>query len=532
MSGETAQDGALSPGASAADDRDAPRRGGVAGADRLLLAGVFLIAASGLAYELIAGAAASYLLGDSVTQYSLVIGVFMTAMGVGAWISRYVAAPEAVFCRSQLALGVLGGASAPLFYLAFALVEPFSVVLFGVVFALGCLSGLEIPLMMRILQARGVTRHALSTVLTLDYAGALAAAVAFPLLIVPWLGLLSASLVFGLMNLGVAWLALEILQPEGARRLKRWAGLAIAAGVLGLVFSERLIGAAEASLYQDEVVTALDTSYQRLVVTKRGERTRLFLDGALQFDSQDEHRYHEALAHPAMRRAERLRSVLILGGGDGMAAREALRYPIERLVLVDLDPAVTRLFSEARFAALNGAAFSDPRVEIIHADAFTWLAEGEERFDVIIADLPDPRTLSLSKLYSRAFYARLADRLEAGGAAAVQAGAPYYAPEAYWSVIATLESAPNALRLGEGMPVTPYAVWVPSFGLWGFALAGPAARAAPKRPLPEGLRMHTAESWAAMTHFTQDLARRPAEINTLRGHALLRYHREGWARHQ
>ncbi|MEM9726519.1 MAG: polyamine aminopropyltransferase [Pseudomonadota bacterium] len=499
---------------------------------RWLLGGAFIIAASGLAYELIAGAAASYLLGDSVTQYSLVIGVFMAAMGLGAWAARHVTDAAWTFCAAQTALALIGGASGALFYVAWLHVEPFQAVLFGAVIATGALSGLEIPLLVRLLGERGAGTHALSNVLTLDYAGALLTAAAFPLLIAPQLGLVSAGFLFGLLNACVGAAAVAILEPKGRRALlAALSAITLALGA-GLVLSERVVRAAEAGLYADEVVHAETTRHQRIVLTRYRDRTRLFLDGAIQFDSRDEHRYHEALAHPALTRALRLRHVLILGGGDGMAAREALRYAeVETVTLVDLDPAVTALFSDGPLAALNGGALRDPRLEIVHADAWRWTADQPPaRYDVILVDLPDPKTLALSKLYSRAFYTRLGELLAPGGAIAVQAGAPFYAREAYWSVIATLEASRDPFAAQGGLAVAPYAAWVPSFGLWGFALAGPAALAEPRRAPPEALSMYSDAQWAAMTHFPSDVDRLPVAHNSVLSHALLRYYREGWAR--
>lgn len=495
----------------------------------LLLASTFVVAVSGLAYELIAGAAASYLLGDSVTQFSLVVGLFMTAMGVGAWASRLFDDAASTFCACQIALGLVGGFSAPLFYATWLHVEPFAVVLFGTVIITGALSGIEIPLIIRILQQAGLSRHTVSTVLSLDYAGALVAALAFPLLVVPTLSLLSASLIFGLLNLGVAGVAIYVLRPTGAPRFATATGVIATIALTGLVFGERAVSASEAGLYEDEIIFAERSAYQRIVVTRFADRTRLFLDGSIQFDSRDEHRYHEALVHPAMTRALKLDRVLILGGGDGMAAREALRYPLQQLTLVDLDPAITTLFRDSDLADLNDFALSDPKVKIVNQDAWIWLQETDETFDVIIVDLPDPRSLALSKLYTRLFYTRLADALGAGGTIAVQAGAPYYATEAFWSVIRTLELTRDPFALRATLDVTPYAVWVPSFGLWGFALAGPGSTAEPRRPAPPSLGMFDHRQWQAMTYFPNDIQRVPVAANTMRNHELLSYYEAGWS---
>ncbi|MGF1553494.1 MAG: spermidine synthase [Paracoccaceae bacterium] len=547
-----------------------PSRGGAQGP--WLLAATFAVAVSGLVYELIAGAAASYLLGDSVAQFSLVIGLFMSAMGLGAYLSRYVEDAERGFALSQIALGLVGGFSAPALFLAYGWLSTFEPLLVGLVVAIGALSGLEIPLVTRLLEREGALRTTLSSVLTADYAGALAAALAFPVLIVPHLGLTSASLVFGAMNLAVAGLSLWLFRRSlgwGTRAL--WAG-ALAACLTGFVFSERLVSAADAGLYEDEVILSEETPYQRIVVTRSAARTRLFLDGAIQFDTLDEHRYHEALVHPAMGLAPRRARVLILGGGDGMAAREALRWrDVEEVVLVDLDPRVTGLFrTRDDLAALNGRSLSDPRVRVINADAWTWLedaatgrnartafvapdgapfdrapdgapfdrvpevapfdvASGEVPFDVAILDLPDPSSLEVSKLYSRAFYRRLVRVMSANGVIVAQAGSPLFARRAFWSIVRTLGETANPARPDARLGATAYHAYVPSFGDWGFALAGLGAmRETPATP-PGGLRFYAPALWPAMTRFPADTGPVEAEANTLHTHALVGYYEEGWA---
>ena len=495
-----------------------------------LLAATFVVAVSGLVYELIAGAVASYLLGNTIAQFSLVIGVFMSAMGLGAWISRYVDRLEHGFAFSQVALGLIGGFSAPILFLSYAWLANLQGILFGVVIAIGALSGLEIPLITRILRREGALRTTLANVLTADYAGALAAAVLFPLLIVPQLGLMAASLFFGLLNLGVAALSLWLFRKELGWGLHVFWLVSVAACTAGLIASERIVSLADAALYEDEVIYSEITPYQRITVTRFRDRTRLFLNGSIQFDSYDERRYHESLVHPAMSLVPRRANVLILGGGDGMAMREVLRWPdVEAATLVDLDPRMTELFrSHADLARLNGNAFSDERVTIVNDDAWDFIKGNRQPFDVVILDLPDPSTFAVSKLYSREFYTELAQNLSAYGVIVTQAGSPFFAREAFWSIVETLSVAGNPVAPGQGLDALPYHVHVPSFGDWGFVLAHPQALRAKPAAYPQGLAFLTPKLWPGMQQFPVDTGPVDVDPNSIITHALVSYYRDGW----
>ena len=496
-----------------------------------LLAATFVVAVAGLVYELIAGAVSSYLLGDSVTQFSLVIGVFMTSMGLGAWASRFVTVPERGFAASQVMLGIVGGFSAPVLFLAYGYLEGLHAILFALVIAIGALSGLEIPLITRILTERDAMQHTLSSVLTADYAGALVAALLFPLVIVPQLGLMAASLTFGLLNLLVAGISVWLFRERIGWLLRgAWvAGLAACAA--GLIWSDRIVSLADAAFFEDNVVLAEETPYQRIVVTEWRGRYRLFLNGSIQFDTLDEHRYHESLVHPAMARAPRRAEVLILGGGDGMAVREVLKWPeVERVVLVDLDPRVTEMFREnGVLAALNGRALHDPRVEIRNEDAWLFVRESEAVFDVVILDLPDPRDFAVSKLYSREFYAPLMERVSPRGVLVTQGGSPVFAREAFWSVVRTWVGTRNPARPGERLTALPYHAYVPSFGDWGFVMVTQEAGFREADALPGGLRYLSEGAFGAMTVFAEDSGPLEVEPNTILSHPLVRYYEDGWA---
>lgn len=494
---------------------------------RALLASVFVIAACGLVYELVAGAAATYLLGDSVTQFSIVIGTYLAAMGVGSYLSRFIyQGLVARFFEIELAIALLGGVSATVMFVAFAhLGDGFRPVLYGFVVAIGVLVGIEIPLVMRILRDRLGFRELVATVLSFDYLGALAVSLAFPLVLAPKLGLIRTAFLFGLMNALVAawalWLFRAQLQPFAWRALQ--VSFVVALLGAGLAGADRLTTLTEEQLYADRILHAQTTRYQRIVVTKWRNDVRLFLNGNLQFSSADEYRYHEALVHPGLAALPAARRVLVLGGGDGLAVREILRYPqIESVTLVDLDPEMTRLFAEAPLLReLNGGALASPKVTIVNADAFKWLEQSTDHFDFVVADFPDPSNYSLGKLYTNAFYQMLERRLSARGIAAIQATSPLYARRSFWSIVATVEAA--------GLKATPYHALVPSFGEWGFVIASRGAYSPPGRYLPE-LRFLTADIEPTLFRFPKDMDRVPAEVNRLNNQVLVQYYEAEWNR--
>src|ERR1700692_3065008 len=337
--------------------------------DRILVISVFFVASCGLAYELIAGALSSYLLGDSVLQFSTVIGCYLFAMGVGAHLSRYVRDQDVLarFVAVALEVGLIGGVSAALLFLAFAwLAAPFRALLYVIVFLIGALVGMEIPLVMRALHARQTEfAELVSRVLTFDYLGALAVALLFPMVVAPHLGLTRTGFLFGMLNIAVALWTIHTFGAavdHARRRALRAAVIFVILGA-GFIAADRLVSWGERGMYGDEIVQALTTPYQRLVLTRWKDDLRLYINGNLQFSSRDEYRYHEALVHPALQALPWARSVLVLGGGDGLARREILRYPnIKSVTLVDLDPAMTDAFTtRPELARLNGGSFSDPR---------------------------------------------------------------------------------------------------------------------------------------------------------------------------
>ena len=493
----------------------------------ILFLNVLVIATCGLVYELLAGTLASYVLGDDITQFSLIIGIYLFALGAGAWLSRFIETNLARrFIEVELGVALLGGLSAPLLFLSFARLSWFHVALYGIVFAVGTLVGLELPLLMRILKDNLDFKELVSRVLTFDYIGALVASILFPIYFVPKMGLVRTSLIFGLLNAGVGLWATWFMQPlikGSVTSLRVRAAIVITLLAIGVIKSTSLTTLVEDELFADDVIYSRTTSYQRIVVTRGRAGFQLFLNGHLQFSSTDEYRYHEALVHPAMMAAGQPRRVLVLGGGDGLALREILRYPsIESVTLVDLDPAMTQLSTTfPPLAELNNHAFSDPRIHVVNQDAMIWLETPGEPFDVAIVDFPDPSTFALGKLYTTRFYRLLKSRLSPAGVVSVQSTSPLFARKSYWCIMKTLESA--------GFSVRPYQTTVPSFGVWGFALACAAPFDAPTRA-PAGLRYLDDKAMASLVVLPADLDAVPVEINRLDNQALVRYYDSEWKR--
>jgi spermidine synthase len=516
----------LSPESSEAPRADAPPI--PAGA---LYVNVFIVATCGLVYELLAGTLGSYLLGDSVTQFSLVIGLYLSAMGVGAWLSRRLVKGLARrFVEIELGVALVGGLSAPVLFIAFGETASFQLVLLAFVFAIGTLVGLEIPLIMRILEGTVSFKDLVSRVLTFDYIGALAAAVMFPLVLVPQLGLVRTSLLMGTLNAGVALWGTWLLGDRlGKARfgVRVRAALVVVGMIVCLGFADRFTTWAEDAMYADPVVYTETSPYQRLLVTRGRAGFNLFLNGNLQFASADEYRYHEALVHPAMIASDAPpRRVLILGGGDGLALREVLAHPsVEHVTLVDLDPAMTGLGKRfPPLAELSRHSLEDRRVRVVNEDAMIWIEENPETWDAIIIDFPDPNTYALAKLYTKLFYTRAKARLAPGGAMAVQATSPLFARRAFWCVIETMRAA--------GLAVHAYQVPVPSFGVWGFALAKQAPFDPPRRPPNVALRFLNEAALVAMFELPADMTPVPVDVNQLDNQVLVRYYEREWRRWQ
>ncbi|MFC5653717.1 fused MFS/spermidine synthase [Paenibacillus solisilvae] len=207
--------------------------------------------------------------------------------------------------------------------------------------------------------------------------------------------------------------------------------------------------------------------YQNIVLLEAKD-IRLYLDKQLQFSSLDERFYHEALVHPAMTMSPSRRHVLILGGGDGFAVREVLKYrDVKTVDLIELDPKMIKIAKSKPVSVLNNRSLFDKRVKVHQKDARLVFSKtpkpNSKAYNVIILDFPDPYDKVLSKLYTKEFFKSIAKSLAPGGIIVIQSNSTEDMPRVYWSIYHTLKSV--------GLFTKSYNVYVPSFGDWGFQIA-------------------------------------------------------------
>ncbi|MGK5642719.1 polyamine aminopropyltransferase [Streptomyces sp. URMC 126] len=453
-----------------------------AGLGRLLvLITVFVCAACGLVYELELVALASYLIGDSVTQASVVLSVMVFAMGVGSLLAKRLRRRAALgFAAVEAVLALVGGMSAMALYACFAWYGRAWPALVGFSLVIGVLIGAEVPLLMTLIQRvrRQDAGGAVADLFAADYVGALVGGLAFPFLLLPMLGQLTGALVTGAINaVAGGALVLWVFRGDLSARARRAVTVANALVLALLALCSALTGpferAARHAVYGGDVRVAVRTELQELVLAGGGSGGRpltLFLNGRPRVTGEPS-RYHEALVRPAT--AGPRRRVLVLGGGDGIALHEVLRRPgVAEVTVVEPDAAVVRLArTDPGLRRLNGDAYADPRVTVAHTDPFAWLrrtAAGEEPYDVEVCDLPGPDGPEGTKLYSQEFYGLAARRLAADGRLVVHAGRVSGNAHDFWTVDATLRSvglATEAYRAGAAGEE------------WGFLLAARAREA-------------------------------------------------------
>lgn len=503
----------------------------------LLLSVVVIISVSGLSYELVAGTMATYVLGQSVMQFSFATGWFLAAMGFGSYLSRYVNRNIFyVLFQVQLLIAVLGGLSAGIMFFSFAVTDTLYPIFIFLALIIGSGIGLEIPILLRLIRRYRVLSVAVSDVFTYDYIGALLASILFPLVVLPFLGLVRASLFFGFLNLFAAWLILTFLPKP--KRKKYQISILVASIILisAFVSAENVTRWIESILYQDAIVYSNTTKYQRVVVTKWKDDTRLYLDGNLQFSTKDEARYHESIVHiPISMLKIKPRTVLVLGGGDGLVIRELLKYKsIQKITLVELDSSIIQLFQNHPYIKkIPNNSLNSEKLNIVLNDAFHWLKDKQnnQKYDFIVADLPDPNSHSLGKLYTIVFYLYTFRHLNHDGVFVTQSTSPTFAPEAFYCIQNTIGKASEIFEKNRAKwNVYSYHLYIPSFGDWGFHVTGksilpPSNKkqiSVPTRYLTDEL----ASSFFAFPKYTQ----KQTIINNLNNQVLVKLYSGSWSR--
>ncbi|QPC47800.1 polyamine aminopropyltransferase [Mangrovibacillus cuniculi] len=491
-----------------------------------------IVSICGIIFEVLFGAAGSYLLGDGVKQYTLTISLFLTGMGIGSALSEKVTKNLLLsFVYVEYLIGLLGGFS---IFVLFGVTAFFSsgtdaFFLYTMTLLVGGLTGIELPILIRKANEIGETlSRSTARVLFSDYSGGLIGGLLFVYILRPSFGLVKTSLLIATVNVAVALWVLWYFRKQ-FKRLKIHA--TVGAGLFitlfsGLFWAEEVAFTFEQKLYRDPIIHQEQTAYQSIILTKEQQDLRLFLDGQLQFSSSDEYRYHEMLVHTPLSAVNDPKSILVLGGGDGLAIRELQKYStIQEITLVDLDPAVVNMAkNNHHLLALNENAFAGEKVKVVHEDAFTFLKEESQFYDVIIIDLPDPNNESLNKLYTLEFYQLVRNHLTPEGVMMMQATSPTFSKEVYWTIEATVKET--------GMVTKTMHIDVPSFGDWGFILAGKTP--IEMRDLNDdiALRYLTDEVILSSQTFSKDIARESLEeqpkVNTLIRPIIIELYEKAW----
>ncbi|RKQ29881.1 polyamine aminopropyltransferase [Oceanobacillus halophilus] len=489
-----------------------------------------IVSICGIIFEVLFGALGSYILGDGVKQYTLTISLFLTGMGIGASLSEKVMKNLILaFVWIEFSVGLIGGFSSFTMFgiTAFAPAGTDAFFLYFITVLIGALTGFELPILIRKANDIGVElNRSTARVLFSDYAGGLIGGLLFAFLLRPQFGLVKSAFFVGTINVIIALIVLWLFRKEIKNfMIHAVVGVMILlALMIGIFFGEEAALSFEQRIYKDPIIHMEESAYQKIILTRdyHTDDVRLYLNGGLQLSSADEYRYHEVLVHPAMVYAESPRHVLILGGGDGVAAKEVLKYEdVEKVTLVDLDPAVVDLANTDRhLLELNDGVLKDKKVEVIHTDAFQFLEEEDEIFDVIIVDLPDPNDESLNKLYTWEFYSLVRNHLSPDGAVMIQATSPVFAREVYWTISETIAST--------GLNVENLHVDVPSFGNWGFVMASRKDIDVSKLEMEVPTRFLTTELLPSLTEFGKDedkkIRRENGELVELKPNTLIDPH--------
>ncbi|MCZ6525377.1 MAG: polyamine aminopropyltransferase [Gammaproteobacteria bacterium] len=547
--------------------------------DIALIGSMMVLAACGLIYEYLLAHYAGRIIGAVETSIYGMIGIMIVAMGIGAFLAKWVKDPFRGFAWLEVSIAFVGGCSvlimATMVALTYTLpawlqdiyeLHPSMTTDGGVVdilqhasfllpflfgFILGAMIGMEIPLIARIRETIHGKHllHNTGTIYGADYIGAGVGA-AIWIYVCLKIPILLAAIGTASVNALVGIFFLFRYRSQIRAPMGLWVahGLLIVTLVLLAIGGARWINSMNSTLFKDKVEYTKVTPYQHITLTKRikgkglPEVISLYLNGRLQFSSNDEVIYHSFLTYPAMLTSARHEKILVIGGGDGLAVRDILQWKPDLVTLIDLDKAMIDLFSgkdeavpegiNRKILALNEKALLDKRVQIIIGDAFLEiekLISNEQYYDTIIIDLPDPSHPDLNKLYSSYFYKRLRELLSGDGTIAIQSTSPYHAKKAFISIGKTLESA--------GFVVNQYHANVPTFGEWGWSI-GSKYGESPLQRIHDFSTLPVAAQWMSLAQIQAAFVFAPdfyqntdgIEINTLGSNMVYQYHHDAWSK--
>nr|WP_320117566.1 polyamine aminopropyltransferase [uncultured Marinifilum sp.] len=435
----------------------------------LLKAAIFATGFSGVVAEYILSTLAQYFLGNSVVHWVMIISLMLFSMGLGSRITKnFELNLLKLFLLTEFALSLIVSFSPLLVYTASVYTQAIGILIYSLAICVGLLIGMEIPLVIRINDDYEKLRFNISNILENDYYGSLLGGIFFAFIGLPVFGLIYTPFILGFVNFSVSIVVLiflwDLLKPGERKILVSIGSFIVITLSVGLFVTDPVIRYGEQQKYADKVIYAEQTKYQRIVMTQWKNDYWLYLNGNQQLCTRDEMMYHEPLVHPAMTLHPNPTHILVLGGGDGCAVREILKYPkVEQITLVDLDPAMTNLGrTNSILTNLNQNSLSNDKVKVLNNDGYKYLQSTDEYYDVIIVDLPDPRSIELGRLYSHEFYKTCYRHLRPEGIIVTQAGSPYFATQAFLCILETMKSA--------GFETVPMHNQVITLGEWGWSL--------------------------------------------------------------
>ena len=507
----------------------------------ILKLALFATGLSGIVAEYILATLATYFLGNGVLQWTMIVSVMMFSMGLGSRFSRSLHKQLLQkFVFIEFILSVLVASSALIAYSVAAFSAYIGVVIYSLSIFIGILIGMEIPLAVRLNDEFESLRINVASIIEKDYYGSLVGGAMYAFVGLPYLGLTYMPIALGLVNFLVAIFLLIILWENmnfvERFRIKIFTPVVVLILASAFIFAEPIIFFGEQNKYKDKIVFSHQSLYQKITITQWKNHYWLYINGNQQLSTRDEVMYHEPIVHPIVQLHRNPKHVLVLGGGDGCVVRELLKYNhIEKITLVDLDPAMTELAkNNSILTVLNKNSLHNKKVEVINQDGFTYLEDTQYYFDIIIIDLPDPKTVDLARLYSQEFYTLCKHQLRPHGLIITQAGSPYYATRAFLCIEKTIKSSGFSTALLHNQIVT--------MGEWGWIIA--STDSVPRKKFVGKLRSLSfenvetkwinTEAMLMMTSFGKNIyintgsgKNNEIEINTIINPVLQRYYLKG-----
>jgi spermidine synthase len=497
---------------------------------------LFVTGMCGIVAEYILSTLATYFIGDSVFQWTMVLSMMLFSMGLGSRLSRnFNSHLVEIFVATELLLAFFTSHAGTLTYLFMGFIHHIEWVIYPCSIAIGLLIGIEIPIATRINERYEALRTNIAGMMEKDYYGSLLGGVFFAFVGLPYLGLTYTPFALGFLNFAVAvllwWYLGNLIEMRWKWVFHGSLVTVFAFWLGGVLLAEPIVFWSEQQRYKERVIFSKQTKYQKITITQWKDDYWLFLNASKQLCTFDEWLYHEPLVHPVMHLAPQVQDVLVLGAGDGCAIREILKYPqVRKVVLVDIDPEMTKIGKEhAVFRDLNKDAMHNPKVQIINQDAFTYLERTAELFDVIMADFPDPLSVEVNRLYSAEFYRLCYRQLRSHGAIITQAAGLHFSPLVYRCIDKTMQKV--------GFHTLPIHNHVYTFGEWTWVIG---SKALPKVRMKERLqkvtlkniplRWLTPEAMNGLYAFGRDLLEMDSteiQVNTLQNPILYHYYQEG-----